>query len=85
MIGIEKTTVRLITDTTACTATIQRLYDYGAWFKLEEEKLRKPEHIIDFLSKLMDKGGKMTRCWEFISDDDMKQHLMTVHEYVSQH
>ena len=85
MISIEKTTVRLITDVTACTAKIQRLYDYGSWFRLEEEELVEPEKIIDFLNLLFDKGGRMTKCWEFISDDDMKQHLMTVHEYISTH
>lgn len=79
-IGIEKTTVRLITNILEGTAKVQRLYDYGAWFRLEEEELTTHEQVIDFLDKLFDKGGKMTKCWEYISDDDLKPRLTTVHE-----
>lgn len=84
-IGIEKTTVRMITDILKGTAKVQRLYDYGAWFKLEEEELTEPEQVIDFLNQLMEKGGRMTKCWEHISDDDLKPRLTTVHECTFTH
>jgi len=83
MFGIEKTTVRLIINLPAYTATVQRLYDYGAWFKLTEEQLRGAETITDFLLKLKAQGGKLIKQWDCMDDDDLQQHTMVLYEYTA--
>ena len=37
--GIKKTIIRCTVKLPDNTARIQRLYDYGAWFQLDEEQL----------------------------------------------
>ena len=81
MIGIEKTTVRINIKLPDNTAKIQRLYDYGAWFSLQEEYLEGAEIIADFLEKMKEKGAVMSKMWEFVDDDDLKEKQCVVFEY----
>ena len=71
--GIKKTTIRCTVKLPDNTARIQRLYDYGAWFQLDEEQLFNVDKIADFISYIKLNGGKMIDQNEFIDDDDLKE------------
>lgn len=70
--GIEKTTIRFTVKLPDNTARIQRLYDYGAWFSLEEELLTKVEDVLDFMEKMVARGAKRIDQNEFVDDDDLQ-------------
>lgn len=80
MFGVEKTTVKLIITLPEHVARVQRLYDYGIFFKLEEEIITDIEQITELLNGIKAKGGKLTKDWTFISDDDMTFHRGVVYE-----
>lgn len=71
--GIEKTTIRCTVTLPDNTARVQRLYDYGAWFRLQEEQLFNADKIADLISYIKLNGGKMIDQNEFIDDDDLKE------------
>lgn len=71
--GIEKTTIRCTVKLPDNTARVQRLYDYGAWFRLHEEQLFNADKIADLISHIKLNGGKMIDQNEFIDDDDLKE------------
>lgn len=70
--GIEKTTIRFTVKLPDNTARIQRLYDYGAWFSLEEELLTSVEDVLDFMEKMVARGAKRIDKNEFVDDDDLQ-------------
>lgn len=70
--GIEKTTIRFTVKLPDNTARIQRLYDYGAWFSLEEELLTSVEDVLDFMEKIVARGAKRIDQNEFVDDDDLQ-------------
>lgn len=70
--GIEKTTIRLTVKLPDNYGRVQRLYDYGQWFRLEEERITDVEKLADFLMKLKARGGKLIDTNEFIDDDDLQ-------------
>ena len=69
--GIEKTTVRLIVKLPDNYGRVQRLYDYGAWFHLDEELITDVEKLADFLVKMRARGAKLIDHNDFIDDDDL--------------
>lgn len=71
--GIKKTTIRCTVKLPDNTARVQRLYDYGAWFDLNEEQLFNADKIADLISYIKLNGGKMIDQNEFIDDDDLKE------------
>ncbi len=71
--GIEKTTIRCTVKLPDNTARVQRLYDYGAWFHLDEEQLFNADKIADLISYIKLNGGKMIDQNEFVDDDDLKE------------
>lgn len=70
--GIEKTTVRLTVKLPDNYGNVQRLYDYGSWFRLEEERITDVEKLADFIMRLKARGGKLIDTNEFVDDDDLK-------------
>lgn len=70
--GIEKTTIRLTVKLPDNYGNVQRLYDYGPWFRLEEERITDVEKLADFLMRLKARGGKLIDTNEFIDDDDLQ-------------
>lgn len=71
--GIKKTIIRCTVKLPDNTVQVQRLYDYGTWFKLDEERLFNTDKIIDLISYIKLNGGKMIDQNEFIDDDDLKE------------
>jgi hypothetical protein len=70
--GIQKTTIRFTVKLPDNTARIQRLYDYGSWFTLQEEELHTVEEVLDFMERMVARGAKRIDQNEFIDDDDLK-------------
>jgi hypothetical protein len=70
--GIKKTTVRLTVKLPDNYGNVQRLYDYGAWFRLEEERITDVDKLADFIMKLKARGGKLIGTNEFVDDDDLQ-------------
>ncbi len=77
-----KTIVRVTVILPDSTATIQRLYDMGTTFKLEEEHMSDVHKIVDFVVKLKKRGCKLLDCREYISDDDMEKHVSVSYECI---
>lgn len=71
--GIQKTTIRCTVKLPDNSARVQRLYDYGVWFHLDEEQLFNADTIADLISYIKLNGGKMIDQNEFIDDDDLKE------------
>jgi hypothetical protein len=80
--GIEKTTVRLTVILPDNYARVQRLYDYGAWFKLAEETIDNVDKIADFINNIKARGGKLIHQNEFIDDDDFKTKQSFTYELI---
>ena len=78
-----KTTVRLMITLPENTGTIQRLYDMGWYFKMEEETITDTDKLTNFLKSLLAKGGRQIHSATYISDDDFKEHHLFVYEYTS--
>lgn len=78
-----KTTVRLMITLPENMGTIQRLYDMGWHFKLEEETITETDKLANFLEALQAKGGKQIHSNAYISDDDFKEHQLFVYEYIT--
>ena len=70
--GIEKTTVRLTVILPDNYARVQRLYDYGKWFRLDEEIIGDVDRLADFITNMKARGGTLIDQNEFIDDDDFK-------------
>ena len=70
--GIKKTTIRFTVKLPDNTARIQRLYDYGAWFSLTEERLTDVADVLDFMEKMVAQGAKRIDQNEFMDDDDLQ-------------
>ena len=70
--GIKKTIIRFTVKLPDNTARIQRLYDYGAWFSLEEELLTSVEDVLNFMEKMVARGAKRIDKNEFVDDDDLQ-------------
>ena len=64
--GIKKTIIRFTVKLPDNTARIQRLYDYGAWFSLEEELLTSVEDVLNFMEKMVARGAKRIDQNEFV-------------------
>lgn len=82
MMNIKKTTVRLSITLPETTAQVQRLYDYGTWFDLSKETITNTQKILTLLESLLQQGGKKIDQYEYISDDDFKEHQTIVYEYI---
>ena len=70
--GIKKTIIRFTVKLPDNTARIQRLYDYGAWFSLEEELLTSVEDVLNFMEKMVARGATRIDKNEFVDDDDLQ-------------
>ena len=81
--GIQKTTVRFTVKLPDNTATIQRLYDYGTWFSLREERLSDVGAVLDFMEKMVAKGAKKISQNDFIDDDDFQPKTTVTYEYIT--
>lgn len=77
-----KTIVRATVIVPGCYVTIQRLYDMGTSFRLEQE-VKVGHDAADFIEK-MKICGKMIDCHEFIDDDDFKCKTCATFEYISE-
>lgn len=80
MLGLEKAIVR-VTTVSDNTARIQRLYDYGSFFKLSEETLTDKNQIDEFLNTLVAMGGHETRQWDYVDEDDFTPRHAVLYEY----
>ena len=80
--GIEKTTVRLTVKLPDNYGNVQRLYDYGAWFRLEEERITNVDKLADFIMRLKARGGKLIDTNEFIDDDDLQWKQTFIYELI---
>lgn len=78
-----KTIVRITAVLPDNIAIIQRLYDMGTTFKLEEEHMHGAHKIADFIIELKKRGCKLLDCHEYIGDDDMEKHISVSYEYIS--
>lgn len=78
-----KTTVRLMITLPENIGIVQRLYDRGWYFSLEEETITDADKLTDFLISLRAKGGKQIHSNTYISDDDLKEHKLFVYEYTT--
>lgn len=77
-----KTTVRATVIIPDSYVTIQRLYDYGTFFKLEKE-VKAGEAAANFIEQLLKQGGHMIEAHEFIDDDDLKPKVCAHFEYIA--
>lgn len=76
--GIEKTIIRLTVKLPDNYGSVQRLYDYGAWFTLERERITDVDKLADFVTNMKNRGAKLIDENEFIDDDDFKlKHTFT--------
>ena len=80
--GIEKTTVRLTVKLPDNYGNIQRLYDYGSWFKLDEERITDVNRLADLIVDMKARGGKLIDTNEFIDDDDLKPKMTFTYELI---
>ena len=78
-----KVTVRLTVILPDNYGRIQRLYDYGTHFTLEEKVITGAGKLADFIEKLKAGGGRMTDCHDFIDDDDFKKKTCVRYEYIA--
>ena len=78
-----KTTVRATVIIPDAYMTIQRLYDYGTFLKLEKE-IKTGHDAANFIEKLRESGGKMIEVHEFIDDDDLKEKICATFEYITE-
>jgi hypothetical protein len=78
-----KTTVRATVIIPDSYVSIQRLYDDGEYFRLENE-VKTGHEAADFIDRLCAAGGKMVEAHEFIDDDDFKTKLCARFEYISE-
>lgn len=69
--GIKKTTVRCTITIPDCRARVQRLYDYGISFRLDEEIITDIDKITELITGIKSQGGEMIDKNEFIDDDDL--------------
>lgn len=79
-----KVTVRCTVIIPDNYARIQRLYDHGTFFMLDEEDMSDAEQIADFIEKLKARGGKMIETHDFMDDDDFNQKTSATFEYISE-
>ena len=70
--GIQKTTIRFTVKLPDNTMKVQRLYDYGAWFSLNEELLTDINDVLDFMERMVARGAKRIDQNEFVDDDDLQ-------------
>ena len=77
-----KTTVRATVIPQNCTARIQHLYDLGHTFRLEEETLAGAA-AVDFIERLLVRGGRLVERHQFIDDDDMTEKTFALFEYTT--
>ena len=80
--GIKKTIIRFTVKLPDNTARIQRLYDYGAWFSLEEELLTSVEDVLNFMDKMVARGAKRIDKNEFVDDDDLQMKQTFTYELI---
>lgn len=77
-----KTTVRASVIPQDCITRIQRLYDLGQAFRLEEETLAGAA-AVDFIERLVAMGGQLVERHQFIDDDDMQEKTFALFEYTT--
>jgi hypothetical protein len=77
-----KTIVRVTAILPDCYIRIQRLYDSGKTFQLEEE-IKTGHEAADFIDRLLAQGGRKTSSHEFIDDDDFQKKVSATFEYIA--
>lgn len=77
-----QTTIRAFITLPENSARIQRLYDDGRVFRLEEERIEGIYTLITFVDGLRAQGGKIVQSWDYIDDEDGKKHEAVVYELV---
>jgi len=80
--GIEKTTVRLTVILPDNYGRVQRLYDYGTWFKLEEEVITDVDKLASLVTDIKRRSGKLIDTNEYIDDDDFKEKRSLSYELI---
>lgn len=77
-----KTTVRITVIIPDNYGRIQRLYDDGMYFSLQEEVITGADKLADFIEELKARGGREIDKHEFIDDDDFKQKTCVRYELI---
>lgn len=77
-----KTTVRATVIVPDCYCRIQRLHDYGKFFKLEEE-VKTGDEAADFIEKIAIVGNQID-VHDFIDDDDFQLKVSATYEYITE-
>lgn len=80
--GIKKLTMRLTVKLPDNYAEVQRLYDYGAWFRLQGERITDIDRITKFIKYIKDNGGRQIDENIFIDDDDLKEKHTFTYELI---
>ena len=80
--GIEKLTMRLTVKLPDNYADVQRLYDYGAWFRLQRERVTDLDRITHLIEYIKNNGGRQIDENIFIDDDDLQEKHTITYELV---
>ena len=78
-----KTTVRLTVILPDHYGRVQRLYDDGMHFTLEEKVITGADNLADFIERLRAAGGKQIDLHHFIDDDDFQKKICVRYEYIA--
>ena len=80
--GIEKLTMRLTVILPDNYSNVQRLYDYGAWFRLQRERVTDLDRITHLIEYIKNNGGRQSDENIFIDDDDLQEKHSFTYELV---
>ena len=80
--GIEKLTMRLTVKLPDNYAEVQRLYDYGTFFRLQRERVTDLDRITHLIEYIKNNGGRQIDENIFIDDDDFKEKHTFTYELV---
>lgn len=81
--GIEKTIVRCTVTLPDYCARVQRLYDYGVRFSMNEETITDIDKVADFIISMKSHGAKVIDQNEYIDDDDFQEKQSFTYELIT--